>query len=95
MALITMSQAVAGEPFVVDVELSGSAIAKLELDTTEPRTYRIEIPASRLEAGLNVLRLRYARTARLNRRYPDTGLRFFSLRLEAKAQPQEAVSKSR
>ncbi|HSF16110.1 MAG TPA: glycosyltransferase family 39 protein [Vicinamibacteria bacterium] len=95
VGLITMCQAVAGESFPVQVELSGSAIAKVELDTTEPRSYELEIPASRLEAGLNRLLFRYARTARLNRRYSDTGLRFFSLRLEAIAKPEEAVSTSR
>jgi hypothetical protein len=80
-ALLTLGAAQPGTTLDVHVAINGSDVSTLFLDGGEYAEHRIVLEASGLRAGSNRLVLRPSEFERVDRRHPDTALRFFSLEL--------------
>ena len=79
--LLTLGTAQRDTTLDVHVAINGSDVSTLALDGKEYTNHSIVLEADVLRAGLNRLVLRPSELKRLDRRHPDTALRFFSLNL--------------
>jgi hypothetical protein len=65
----------------VGVAINGASVSALPIDGEERADHEIVLEGDDLKAGLNRLVLRVSKLERLDRRHPDTALRFFELEL--------------
>ena len=79
--ILTLGAARPGTTLDVHVAINGSDVSTLSLDGGEYAEHRIVLEAGGLRAGSNRLVLRPSEFERVDRRHPDTALRFFSLEL--------------
>ncbi len=80
-AILTLGAAQPGTTLDVHVAINGTDVSPLSLDGGEYAEHRFVLEAGGLRAGSNRLILRPSEFERVDRRHPDTALRFFSLEL--------------